>query len=94
MKDEDREEIGELVGLLESLISSGSISESCLLDLNYRLRKKLEQLLCEVDNREHALGIYYLLGDNYAVIRRDPAEGMNNLLQILPFLQTLTGNTR
>ncbi len=94
MRAEDREEIEELVNILESLTSSDRVSENCLLDLNYRLRKKVEQLLCDANYRERALGAYYLLGDNYEVIRRDPSEGASNLVQILPLLYTLVDSSR
>jgi len=94
MREEDREEIEELVTLLESLTSAETVSQNCLLDINYRLRKKLEQLLCELENRERALGAYYMLGDNYEVIRKDPSEGASNLMQILPLLYTLVGSSR
>jgi len=89
MKEEDREELEELVGLVEAMVLSENVSENSLLDVNYRLRKKIEQLLDEVEDRERAFAAYYLLGDNYSVIRKDPSKGASNLIQVLPLLQAL-----
>ncbi len=89
MEKEEKEELGELIELLKSLVVSDKVSQHCLLDLNYRIRKNLEKLICDADNKETLLNLYYLLGDNYEVIRRDLLEAKSNLLQILPLLDSL-----
>ncbi len=79
----------EFLSLVENLLCAETIEESELLEVNYKLRKLVERLISTQHTNPEVMNLYYLLADNYQIIRRDPNEGLRNLRILIPRLHQI-----